>query len=333
MSASGFLASKDEQPNVPSRWMHNEYSASHRKQISLARVIAVFLLNLLVGNLACAQETAAKPLVLVAMAPIYELTQTLLVDTKIDLQLLPESPRSMESQRTVFTRQADRYAEQFKAADAVIGINKIWPGDPFYITARDFNIRVVDIDASKPWSHELDGVSIANSPVTNAVSPYFWLSLSNIIRILEIVGYDLQKLYPADAATIKTNLEREKASYVQLKNDFEQRFINIADPFVYALTDEFVYLTSDIGLFVEGYFVKQDIDWTPEDLRKLTNTLSSSGVKVVIHKWDPTPEIQKAIADAGATLLVLDSLETAEDFRAGLEQDLNALLAALSKEQ
>jgi ABC-type Zn uptake system ZnuABC Zn-binding protein ZnuA len=292
---------------------------------------ACFVLSMLVGNLASAQEPVPKPLILVAMAPIYELTQTLLVDTDIDLQLLPDSPRSMEAQRTVFTRQADRYAEQFKAADAVITIGKIWSGDPFYITARNFNIRVVDIDASKPWSHELDGVAVANSPATDAVSPYFWLSPSNVIRILEIVGYDLQKLYPAEAETIKTNLEHEKASYVQLKNDFEQRLLNIADPFVYALTDEFVYLTRDIGLFVADYFVKQDIDWTSEDYSKLTQALTSSGVKVVIHQWEPTPEIQKAITDAGATLLVLDSLETTGDFRAGLEHNLDTLLAALGE--
>lgn len=330
MNASGFFRGMTDHQANRLRSLSRKFLAACRG-VSVAGIFAVSLLNGFISNVARAQDAGTKPLVLVAMAPIYELTQTLLAGTSVDVQLLPESPRSMEAQRTVFTRQAERYAEQFQKADAVIGINKIWPGDPLYITARDFNIRVVDIDASKPWSHELDGVSIANSPVTNTVSPYFWLSPSNIIRSLEIIGYDLQKLYPADAATIKTNLEREKASYVTLKNDFEQRFINIADPFVYALTDEFVYLTSDIGLFVEDYFVKQDIDWTPEDYSNLTTALSSSGVRVVIHKWEPTPEIQKAITDAGATLLVLDSLETTEDFRAGLEQDLNALLAALGE--
>ncbi|MES2626653.1 MAG: zinc ABC transporter substrate-binding protein [Pseudomonadota bacterium] len=333
MNTSGFIISTASQQHGIATTIERRVSIwTHAAQISSrARVAVVFLLAIFCSTPSLAQDKTEKPLVLVAMAPIYQLTQTLLVDTNIDLQLLPDEPRSMESQRTVFTRQADRYAEQFQKADAVIGINKIWPGDPFYITARDFNIRVVDIDASKPWSHELDGVSVANSPVTNTVSPYFWLSPSNIIRILEIVGYDLQKLYPTEATTIKTNLEHEKASYVQLKNDFEQRFINVADPLVYALTDEFVYLTSDIGLFVDNYFVKQDIDWTTEDYTNLTTALSNSGVKVVIHKWEPTAEIQKAITDAGATLLVLDTLETTVDFRAGLEKDLNALLMALDQ--
>ena len=293
--------------------------------------LVLFLYYCCNNSSALAQDVAAKPLILVAMAPIYQLTQGLLKDTDLDLQLLPESPRSMEAQRTVFTRQAENYAEIFQAADVVISIGKIWPGDPFYTTARDFNVRVVNIDASKPWSHELDGVAVADSPVSHQLSPYFWLSSSNVIRVLEIVGHDLQQLYPAEAATIKQNLVYEKASYVNLKNDFEQRFIEVADPFVFALADEFVYFTSDMGIFVDDYFVKQDIDWTPEDYSKLTTSIKNSGVKVVIHKWQPTAEIQQAITAGGATLVVLDTLETTENFKAGFVKNFDAVLAALLK--
>ena len=293
--------------------------------------LVLFLYYCCNSSSALAQDVAAKPLILVAMAPIYQLTQGLLKDTDLDLQLLPESPRSIEAQRTVFTRQAENYAEIFQAADVVISIGKIWPGDPFYTTARDFNVRVVNIDASKPWSHELDGVAVADSPVSHQLSPYFWLSSSNVIRVLEIVGHDLQQLYPAEAATIKQNLVYEKASYVNLKNDFEQRFIEVADPFVFALADEFVYFTSDMGIFVDDYFVKQDIDWTPEDYSKLTTSIKNSGVKVVIHKWQPTAEIQQAITAGGATLVVLDTLETTENFKAGFVKNFDAVLAALLK--
>ncbi len=266
---------------------------------------------------------------LTAMAPVYQLTLPLLAGTGVDLQLLPDSPRTMQAQSTVFTRQAERYADTFAKADAVIGIGRLWTADPLYTTARSFNIRIVNIDASKPWSHQLDGVSVANSPASNTVSPYFWLSPSNVIRMLDILGADLQRLYPADAATIKDNMEREKASYLQLKSAFEQRFGAIDDPFVYALADEFVYLTSDVGLFVEDYFVKQDIDWTAEDYSKLTAALQGADVKVVIHKWEPSAEITQAVTAAGAKLVVLDTLETTEDFKAGLQENLDRLIAAL----
>ncbi|MES2605032.1 MAG: zinc ABC transporter substrate-binding protein [Pseudomonadota bacterium] len=267
---------------------------------------------------------------LVSMAPMYSLAKPLLEGTDVTLTLVPEEARSMQTQATLFTRQADRFVEQFKSADAVITIGKIWSGDPLYTAAREVNIRVVNIDATKPWSHELDGVAVTNSPATGMVSPYFWLSPSNIVRVLDIVGSDLERLYPNHAERIATNLEKQKATYLQLKNEFERRFVEVGDPVVYALTDQFVYLTSDVGIFVDDYFVKQDIDWTTSDYTALTTSLEKAGITVVLHQWEPSTEIKQAIEDAGAHLLVLDSLETAADFQIGLQKNLDALLAAFA---
>lgn len=284
-------------------------------------LIAALFISSFLANAAYAQ-----PVVLVSLAPIYALTAPLLQGTDVQLKLLPEEPRSMQAQATLFTRQAERFAESFAGADAVITIGKVWTADPLYTAAREVNIRVVNVDASKPWSHELDGVAVANSPASGQVSPYFWLSPSNVIRMLDIIATDLAKLYPDHALTIATNAAREKSSYVQMKSDFERRFIEVDDPVLYALTDEFVYLTSDLGVFVDAYFVKQDIDWTAEDYAALTQRLQDGGIKVVLHKWDPSEEIKKAIAAGGAQLLVLDNLETTADFRAGLNANLSSLV-------
>ena len=272
----------------------------------------------------------APPVVLVSMAPLYSLAKPLVAGTNVALTLVPDEPRSMQAQATLFTRQADRFAEQFKRADAVITMGKIWSGDPLYTAVREVNIRVVNIDASKPWSHELDGVAVANSPVTQMVSPYFWLSPSNVIRMLDIIGSDLVRLYPQHAVTIAANLAQEKANYLMLKNDFERRLVAVTDPVVYALTDQFVYLTSDLGVFVEDYFVKQDIDWTDADYLSLASALENAGVRVVLHQWEPSDVIKETISRAGAQLLVLDSLETTTDFRSGLEHDFNTLLSAFT---
>jgi hypothetical protein len=102
----------------------------------------------------------------------------------------------------------------------------------------------------------------------------------------------------------------------------------VDDPLVYALTDEFVYLTSDLGLFVADYFVKQDIDWTEADYAQLTRTLQAQEIRVVIHKWEPAEPIAAAISAAGARLVVLDTLETTTDFAAGFAANLDRLLGA-----
>src|SRR5690606_5585680 len=116
--------------------------------------------------------------------------------------------------------------------------------------------------------------------------------------------------------------------YQTMRADFESRLLDAEDPALYALADEFVYLTRDLGLFVEGYFVKQDIDWTAEDYAALAETLRESGVRVVIHKWEPTPEIQSAVAEAGARLVVLDTLELTTDLEASVAENLEMLLHA-----
>lgn len=285
-------------------------------------------LSLLFSATAFAQAATTPPTVLVSMAPVFELAEPLLTGTNVQLKLVPDEARTMQAQTTLFTRQADRFAEQFRNADAVITIGKLWSADPLYTAAREVNIRVINIDASKPWSHELDGVAVANSPSTNGVSPYFWLSPANVIRMVDIIGSDLEKLYPEQATTIAANLQRVKGEYVKLKLDFEQRFTTVGDPVIYALTDEFIYLTSDLGVFVDGYFVKQDIDWKPEDYATLTKRLKDGGIKVVVHKWDPSAEIKQAISDGGAQLLVLDTLETTTNLHAGLTQDITSLIEA-----
>lgn len=297
----------------------------------MTRLLATAIVTLLFSTPAFTQAVATEPTVLVSMAPVFELTEPLLAGTDVKLLLLPDEARSMQTQTTLFTRQADRFAEQFKSADAVITIGKLWSADPLYTAAREVNIRVVNIDASKPWSHELDGVAVANSPSTKAVSPYFWLSPANVIRMVDIIGSDLQRLYPEQAPTIAANLQRVKGEYVKLKLDSEQRFATVADPVVYALSDEFIYLTSDLGVFVDDYFVKQDIDWKAEDYAALTQRLKDGGIEVVLHKWDPAAEIKQAIADGGAQLVVLDNLETTTDFHAGLSRDISALIEALGE--
>jgi len=294
--------------------------------------IFVSLTFFLLATTACAQTASENKLVLASLAPIYQLSLPLVANTDINLQLLPESPRSMQTHNALFVRQADRYAEQFSQADAVITVGKLWAGDPFYISARQFNIRVVNIDASKPYSNELDGVAVANSPVSGGVSPWFWLSPSNVIRIIDIVATDLQQLYPDAADIIKANADAEKATYLTIKSDIEQRLLAVDDPLVYALSDEFVYLTRDLGVFVDDYFVKQDIDWTAGDYLKLSANLKAHDIKVVIHKWEPAVEIRTAIAQGGAHLLVLDTLETTTDFAGGFRQNLDGLVNAFLKQ-
>ena len=123
----------------------------------------------------------------------------------------------------------------------------------------------------------------------------------------DIIARDLEALFPDSAATIAANLETLKRSLLELRGDYQDRLIETGADVVFALTGDFVYLTNDMGLLVDGYFIKQDVRWTDADLAKLTHHLRDNGIKVVIHKWLPSEAIQNAVRARGAELVVLDA--------------------------
>jgi hypothetical protein len=62
-----------------------------------------------------------------------------------------------------------------------------------------------------------------------------------------------------------------------------------------------------MGLLVDGYFIRQDVRWTPEELAALTRHLRERQIRVVLHRWLPSETIQDAVRAGGARLVVLDA--------------------------
>lgn len=288
------------------------------------RAIGLFTLLALTSAATAQQEDSV--LVLTSLPATFSIVSALAADTRIVVRNLPAGGRSMGAQGNYFERQADALAEEFENATAVVTIAKLWRDDPLYLAARSANIRVVDIDATKPWSTSLEGIAVVLEPVSDvpwamppsaerSPSVYFWLSPANGARSAEIVAADLARLAPADSEQITANLVAFRRELLELKRDYEVLFAGVLDVTVLALAPEFVYLTSDMGLYVDGHFFKQDIDWTDSDYSALTAFLRERNIRVVIHKWDPEPPIVAAIEAADAQLVVLDTLET------GLMQD------------
>ena len=262
---------------------------------------------------------ALAPLVLTGTQAAYSLTVALTAGTPIQVQNVPADGRQLALLKDYIERRMDSLAPTFSSATAVVSLTNALPGDPLYRFARDANIRIVDIEAAVPWSINAPGVGLAETPESNvawgkdpdspatAVAPYFWLSVSNAIRMGDLVAEDLEALFPDHAAVIGKNLETLKRSLLALRGEYQGKLIDSGADVVFALTGDFVYLTNDMGLYVDGYFIKQDVRWTDADLQALTKHLRDNSIKVVIHKWQPSEAIQKAIAAGGAKLVVLDA--------------------------
>ncbi len=263
-------------------------------------------------------------LVLTALPATYSVSHALAEGTSIVVENLPERGRRMNALPNLLNQSADRYADTLSRADAVVTIGKLWRDDPLFIAARRFNIRIVDIDATKPWSTTLEGISVALEPRQNAPwaeaetetdatvrqpSLHYWLSPANGARMAEIIAADLARLSPDDRSVIEANLADLRRELLGLKVEYELKFAELADVTLFALASEFVYLTSDMGLYVDAWFVKQDIDWTESDLTAFGAYVRDNGIGVVVHKWEPDERIGAAIEGAGARIVILDTLE------------------------
>jgi ABC-type Zn uptake system ZnuABC Zn-binding protein ZnuA len=292
---------------------------------------------------------ATGPLVLTGIQATYSIAKTLTSGTPIRVQNVPADGREMSMQKDYIGRRMAALSKQFAAATAVITITNAVPGDPLYRFAREANIRIVDIDAAIPWSVDRPGVALADSPASNVAwgkdadppasgtAPYFWLSVSNAIRMADIVANDLAALFPESAPAIAGNLDDFKRLLLKLRGDYQDRLMDAGGD-VFALSGDFVYLTNDMGLLVDGYFIKQDVRWTRADLDGLTKHLRDHRIKVVLHKWLPSEPIQNAVSAAGAKLVVLDAADpgvvvdeslAVDGLQQILEKDLEAIHAAL----
>ncbi len=314
------------------------------------RTVPAAVLVLLAATIHAADPP--EPKVLTGNQATYSLATALTQNTPIQVLNVPKDGRRMSLMKDYIGRRMEALSPTFAAATAVISLTNALPGDPIYRFAREANIRIVDIDAALPWSLNAPGVALTDTPISgaeigtdtdpvvSATAPYFWLSISNSIRMADIIAHDLIELFPDSETSLRKNLDNLKWSLLNLRNEYQNRLIEAGDDTVFALTGDFVYLTNDMGLYVDGYFIKQDIRWTETDLRMLTSHLKQRSIKVVIHKWLPDDAIQSAVRDAGAKLVVLDSgdpgmVENRQLVGDGLQQilrkNLDAIFSALSQ--
>lgn len=268
-------------------------------------------------------KESSAPTVITGAQPTYSLVHALTADTPIQVVNVPQDGRRLASLKDYISRRTEQFEPLFNQADAVVAYTNVIGTDPLYRYARRANINLVYIDAAQPWEYDSPGVSLVTLPSTNVAwaeqtdvdvqesgySPYFWLSPGNAVRMSDIIGNDLARVFPEYEQAIQENLRRLKADWLALSGEFHDRLLSSADTSVFALANEFVYLTNDMGIYVDSYFIKQDINWTDADLENLTHHLKSRDIQVVLHKWQPSEKIQTAVAKAGAKIVVLDSID------------------------
>lgn len=287
----------------------------------------------------------ARPRVLTALPAVHALTATLSAGTTLEVVRLPSAGAvPMAGQANALARLDGK---TFAQAVAVVTLSSLWRADPLYAAARRHDLRIVPIDASWSWETNKPGLAVTRVPVDDVPwtkpagaqadwSVYAWLAPVNAMRMAGLIAADLARLSPADKPRIGHNLAALDGRLRRLKAEYGARLARHADPRVFALANEFVYLFGEFGIFVDGTFSRQDVDWTDADRAALTRYLRERDVRVVVHKWQPDETISRAITDGGARLLILDVgdpgmlADPARDYEDLLRANLDALLAAFA---
>ena len=85
------------------------------------------------ARLAVADDAAGGVTVLTTLPVTYSIATALAKGTHVTVQNVPDNGRRMNAQQNYFTLQADKLQDQFKHADAVITIGKLWQDDPLFV--------------------------------------------------------------------------------------------------------------------------------------------------------------------------------------------------------
>lgn len=312
----------------------------------MGKLRALLLTGSLLG--AALVHAQASHTVLTTLQATYSIASALAQGTDIRVMNVPAQGAVMEAQAFTLSRADDAL---FRDAEAVVTLTKLWRDDPLYPAARARNLHIVNIDAAFPWNVNDSGVAVIRKPASNVpwvtesegdpgLARHVWLSPTNGARMAELVATDFARLSPADAQQIATNLAAFTRAMREIKAEYGARIAALDDPRVLSLADEFVYLYSDLGVFVDGWFVKQDVNWSEADRAALAAYLKEHGIQVVIHKWEPDAKIVAAIAQGGAQLVVLDPGDPGVAARSGalppqgyqdlMRTNMETLLAALA---
>ncbi|MFT4013711.1 MAG: zinc ABC transporter substrate-binding protein [Paracoccus sp. (in: a-proteobacteria)] len=207
-------------------------------------------------------------------------------------------------------RGRDKAEAAARDADAVLTLGGIWPEDPLYPAARRANIRIVEIDATRPLDQRLPGIALLPPaddaalyallglqpmpPSGEETAP--WLSPTRLGEMAEITAADLARLSPGDGARIAENLRGLKQDLLQAKARADAGLAAQENPEAVALSPQFGYLAADLGLDLRARIIAAPDEWTPERAGKLAAWLAGQGIGTVLTARDLPPALAQALA-------------------------------------
>ena len=287
----------------------------------------LFLLMLIIGSLSFAEN-----IVITSIQPLYSLTSYLTKGTDIKVYTPFGSDVSMTMSKDSI-REEGFDLSIAKKAQAVVDIAKVWPEDVIYGKARMNKINIVEIDASHPYDEKMTTIFFTDYS-NGKVNPYIWTGSKNLVRMVNIIGRDLIRLYPKNKARIEKNITKFTADLLKIENEANEKLLSVENAEVISLSENLQYFLNDMNIYTE-YVDYESV--TAENIAKL---IKDKGIKVIVSDRWLKKNIIKTLKDAGGEFVVINTLDIPMDkdgkmdpeaILKGFKENTDNLIEALSK--
>lgn len=241
-------------------------------------------------------------------------------------------------------------ARRYRAATALVTLRRLHLAasfDQLYPAGRRHNIYLVELDPLQTWTPGASAMRFlpnprdgrrhpGAAPPGDGWNPHVWLSLSHAARMGESLAGDFAALDPGQADRYRGNAASLARRLLGLRDRTLARLAPLEAPELVSLTEGFPYLTADLDLPVLDYVL------APADATEVEQRVRAAGVRVVLAEQPPAADVLRAVARAGARLVVLDTIERGTAGRAGgldprgyelaMRRNLDRLYRALAAE-
>lgn len=260
----------------------------------------------------------SKDIVITSIQPLYSLACYLTKNTDIEVYSAFGSDVSMSMSKEEIDRE-DFNLEIAKESQAVIDIAKVWNNDSIYRKARNYNIHIIEIDASYPYYDNMPSLFF-NNYSNGEINPYIWTGTKNIIKMANIISADLIRIYPKYKKEIEKNLIIFTNEVRTLEKEGSVKIFNCDNPAVIALTENLQYLLNDLNIYTDY------IDYSFINKDNIQKILTENNIKVVVSDRWVKKDILDAIKQSGGKFVLLDTLDIPYDSDEKMDKD--ALLKA-----
>lgn len=220
-----------------------------------------------------------------------------------------------------------------KKAQAVVNIEKIWPEDAIYGKARNYNINIIEIDASYSYNENSSSLFF-NNYSNGKVNPFVWMGSKNIVKMANIISKDLVRIYPKNKTKIEKNVVDFTAKIIAIEHKINEELLNIENSEVISLSENLQYFLNDMNIFADY------VDYNSVNEENVVDLIKNKGIKTIVSDRWLKKKVVKAIKDAGGEFVVINTLDIPMDMDGKMdpegiiksyEENTKTLINALSK--